>query len=105
MKKKEVFRYVRELAVMAIRNVEENPELAELQARLARKIRLKSRIKQPYELKILFCKKCKSFAPPPRFSKIRVRNGWIEFRCLKCGKMYRKKVKFKTTRKGLGRLR
>jgi len=105
VKKGNIFRYVRELALTALRNAEEDPELAELQARLAQKIRLKSRVKQPYELKILFCKRCKSFAPPPRFSKIRLKNGWLEFRCLECGGVYRKKVKFKTTSEGLGRLR
>ena len=105
MKKKEIFRYVRDLAIAAVRNLEDDPKLAELQARLAKKIRLKSRVKQPYELKILFCKKCKGFAPPPLFSKIRIKKGWLEFRCLRCGKVYRKKVKFKTSRKGLDRLR
>ena len=105
MRKGEIFRYIRDLALLSLRNVEEDLELAELQARLARKIRLKSRVKEPYELKILFCKRCKEFAPPPLFSKIRIRKGWIEFRCLKCGGVYRKKVKFKTNRKGLGRLR
>ena len=64
MKKKELFKYVRDLAMASIGNLERDPELAELQARLAQRIRLKGRIKQPYELKILFCKKCKSFAPP-----------------------------------------
>lgn len=99
MRKGEIFRYIEVLATMAIKNLEENLELAELQAKLAQRIRLKSRVKQPYELRILFCKKCKSFAPPPRFSKIRIRDGWLEFKCLKCGKTSRKKVKFKTITK------
>ncbi len=100
-----MFRCIRDLAMAAMKNLEVDPELAELQARLAQKIRLKARVRQPYELRILFCKKCKDFAPPPLFSKIRIKKGWLEFRCLKCGKVYRKKVKFKTSREGLDRLR
>jgi len=97
LKRRKVREVVRRLISKTLEILEEDPELAEKLAKLARRIRLKARIKQPYELKILFCKKCKSFAPPPIYSKIRIRKGWLIITCLKCGGIYRKRVKFKTS--------
>jgi ribonuclease P protein subunit RPR2 len=77
----------------AARSVERDPELAERQARDALKLRLRARVKPPYELKLFFCKKCKEFAPPPASSTVRVRNGWLVIRCKECGGVYRKKLR------------
>lgn len=65
-----------------------NP-ISEKQAELARRIALKFRIRQPYELKLLFCKKCKEYSPPVYFKTVRVRGGKIIFKCKKCGSVYR----------------
>ena len=81
----------------AARSVESDPALAEKQASNARKLRLRSRVRPPYELKLFFCKKCKEFSPPPGYSSIRVRNGWLVMRCSKCGGIYRKKLESKRT--------
>ena len=75
-----------------------NPELAERQAFIAKKLRLRSRLRPPYELKLLFCKKCKEFSPPGT-STIRLRKGWLVIKCSKCGKIYRKKLKPKVSTK------
>ncbi|MFP3132543.1 MAG: RNase P subunit [Nitrososphaeria archaeon] len=63
--------------------------LAEKQALLARRITMKFNIKQPYELKLLFCKKCKSYSPPVFKKTIRVRKGKLVFTCMVCGSKYR----------------
>ena len=72
--------------------MEDDPALAEKQARNALKLRLRSRVKPPYELKLFFCKRCKEFSPPPKYSTVRIRNGWLVVRCLRCGGIYRKKL-------------
>jgi len=77
----------------AVRSVEGDSQLAEKQARNALKLRLRSRVKPPYELKLFFCKRCKEFSPPPKYSTVRVRDGWLVVRCLRCGGVYRKKLK------------
>ena len=64
-------------------------KLSEKQARLANRISLKFRIKQPYELKLLFCKKCKAYSPPLYDNTIRIRKGKLIFTCTKCGSVYR----------------
>ena len=63
--------------------------LAEKQAKLARRISMKFNLAQPYELKILFCKKCKSYSPPVFGKTIRVRDGRLVFTCKVCGSKYR----------------
>ncbi len=63
--------------------------LSERQAKLASRIALKFRIKQPYELKLLFCKRCKEYSPPIYFKTIRLRKGKLVFTCKKCGSVYR----------------
>jgi ribonuclease P protein subunit RPR2 len=63
--------------------------LAEKQALLARRITMKFNMKQPYELRLLFCKKCKSYSPPVFGKTIRVRNGKLVFTCRVCGSKYR----------------
>jgi ribonuclease P protein subunit RPR2 len=91
--KGEVRREMERWTYAAARSVEGDPELAERQARNALKLRLRARVKPPYELKLFFCRKCKEFAPPPRHSTVRIRNGWLVIRCKKCGGIYRKKLK------------
>jgi len=63
--------------------------LAEKQAELAKRITMKFNMDQPYELKLLFCKKCKSYTPPVFGKTIRVRNGKLVFTCKVCGSKYR----------------
>ena len=47
------------LVKIAISNARSDPNLAEKQANLARRISTRYRISMPYELRINFCKKCK----------------------------------------------
>lgn len=74
-------------------NTQKNPKLAQRQAMLAKKISTKYRIAMPYEIKMAFCKRCKSFITPGRTSKIRLGRSSlksIRITCYFCGHTYRK---------------
>ena len=77
----------------AISNAKTNPELSQRQASLARKICTKYKIRMPYTLRIVFCKKCKSFISPGINSRIRLGRTnvkSIRITCNLCGHTYRK---------------
>ena len=77
----------------AISNSRANPELAQRQAQLAKKLSTKYRIQMPYEIRMSFCKKCKNFIVPGLNSRIRVgrtSNKSIRVTCNFCGHIYRK---------------
>lgn len=73
--------------------LEKDPELAARQARLAKKIAMRYRVRLPYEVRQLFCKKCKAFIVPGRSARVRVgraKTRAIRITCLGCGHTYRK---------------
>lgn len=77
----------------AISNVKINPILSQRQALLAQKISQRHKIRMPYELRIVFCKKCKSFISPGSQSRIRLGRTplkSIRISCQLCGHTYRK---------------
>ncbi|MGY5150022.1 MAG: ribonuclease P protein component 4 [Candidatus Nitrosopumilus sp. bin_68KS] len=77
----------------AITNAKINPELSERQAYLARRISSRHKIRMPYELRIVFCKKCKSFIAPGINSRIRMGRTSVKsirISCNLCGHTYRK---------------
>ena len=77
----------------AISNARINPKLSQRQALLARKISMRHKIRMPYELRIVFCKKCKSFIAPGINSKIRLGRSSVKsvrITCNLCGHTYRK---------------
>ena len=77
----------------AISNARENPALSQRQALLARKISTKYKIRMPYEIRMTFCKKCKSFIAPGVNSKIRLGRSHVKsirITCNFCGHIYRK---------------
>ena len=79
----------------AISNARSNPDLAQRQANLARRIGTHHRIKLPYELRINFCKKCKNFIVPGINSRIRLgrtRLKSIRITCNFCESTYRKVI-------------
>jgi len=79
----------------AISNARLNPNLAQRQAILARRISTHHRIKMPYELRINFCKKCKNFIAPGINSRIRLgrtRLKSIRITCNFCENTYRKVI-------------
>lgn len=79
----------------AISNARKNPILAQRQASLARKISTKHRIRMPYEIRMNFCKKCKSFIAPGVNSRIRLGRSSlksIRITCGFCNHTYRKVI-------------
>jgi ribonuclease P protein subunit RPR2 len=81
------------LILNAISNAKLNPELSKRQASIAKRISTRYKIRMPYELRIVFCKKCKSFIAPGINSKIRLGRTTIKsirISCNLCGHTYRK---------------
>ncbi|MDX1532938.1 MAG: RNase P subunit [Nitrosopumilaceae archaeon] len=77
----------------AISNAKSNPKLSQRQALLARKISMRHKVRMPYELRMVFCKKCKSFIAPGINSKIRLGRSSVKsirITCNFCGHTYRK---------------
>ncbi len=83
------------LVKIAISNARSDPNLAEKQANLARRISTRYRINMPYELRINFCKKCKKFIVPGINSRIRIGRTplkSIRITCNFCEHTYRKVI-------------
>ena len=77
----------------AITNARTDPELSQRQASIARRISTKYKIRMPYHLRIVFCKKCKSFIAPGINSRIRLGRASVKsirISCNLCGHTYRK---------------
>jgi ribonuclease P protein subunit RPR2 len=80
-------------ALIACALAEKDAGLAGRQAGLAKKIAMRYRLRLPYDVRQLFCKKCKSFVVPSR--TLRVRTGRSKTRAIRvtcgvCGHTYRK---------------
>ena len=77
----------------AIGNAKKNPELSQRQASIARRISTRHKIRMPYNLRMVFCKKCKSFIAPGINSRIRLGRASVKsirISCNFCGHTYRK---------------
>ena len=72
---------------------EQDEALAARQARLAKQIAMRYRVRLPYVARQLYCKKCKAFIVPGRSSRVRIGRAKaraLRITCLKCGHTYRK---------------
>ena len=79
----------------AISNARKDPQLSQRQALLACRISTRHKIKMPYEIRMLFCKKCKSFIVPGINSRIRLGRTSVKsirVSCNLCGHVYRKLI-------------
>ena len=77
----------------AISNARTNPDLSQHQAFLARKISTRHKIRMPFDLRMVFCKKCKSFIAPGVNSRIRLGRSSVKsirISCNFCEHTYRK---------------
>ena len=87
---------IRLLIDHALREALYDPVLADNQARLARKIAMRMRLRLPYEIRQLYCKRCKRFIMPGIGSRVRTgrsRLKAIRITCLKCGHIYHKVIR------------
>jgi ribonuclease P protein subunit RPR2 len=83
------------LIANALREVKDDGELANNQARLAKKIAMRLRLRLPYEIRQLYCKECKQFICPGISARVRTgrsKTKAIRVTCLKCGHIYRKVI-------------
>jgi ribonuclease P protein subunit RPR2 len=72
---------------------ETSDDLAARHARAAKEMAMHFRLRLPYEIRQLYCKKCKQMIIPGRSSRVRLgrSNGKaVRITCLKCGHVYRK---------------
>lgn len=77
----------------ALMNHRNNQELAEKQARLAMKIAMSLCLRMPYDIRQLFCKRCKKFIIPGVSARVRVgrsRIKGVRITCLNCMHVYHK---------------
>ena len=77
----------------AIANARTDPELSQHQASIAHRISTKYKIRMPYYLRMVSCKKCKSFIAPGINSRIRLGRTSVKairISCNLCGHTYRK---------------
>ncbi|MDW0128189.1 MAG: RNase P subunit [Nitrososphaeraceae archaeon] len=77
----------------ALREIYNDEKLSQSYARLAAKIAMRVRIRMPYLIRQLFCRKCKQFIVPGVNSRIRIgrsKEKCIRITCMKCNHVYRK---------------
>jgi len=80
----------------AVETVKSDADLAQKQAMLAKKISNKFRVRLPYEIRQLYCKKCKRFMVPSVDARVRIGRSNVKavrITCLRCGHIYRKIIK------------
>jgi ribonuclease P protein subunit RPR2 len=77
----------------AISNARKDPQLAQRQAYLARRLSMRHKVRMPYQLRMTFCKKCKKFIAPGLNSRVRLGRSSlksIRITCNFCGHTYHK---------------
>jgi ribonuclease P protein subunit RPR2 len=77
----------------AFQQIDDDYELANSQAQLAKKIAKRLRLKLPYDIRQLYCKKCKRFIVPGSNCRVRIGRSKIKalrITCLLCNNVYRK---------------
>jgi len=77
----------------ALNEINSDEKLSQTYAKLALKIGMRVRVRMPYSIRQLFCRKCKQFIVPGVNSTIRIgrtRVKCIRITCLKCNHVYRK---------------
>ena len=85
----------------AISNARINPDLAQRQASLVKKLSTKHRIRMPYDIRMNFCKKCKKFIAPGVNARIRLGRTSVKsirITCGFCNHTYRKIIPKQTTK-------
>ena len=85
-----------EILVASALREKQDPALASRQADLAKKIAMRHRVRMPYEIRQLYCRKCKSFIVPGRTARIRLgrlssgTQKAVHITCILCGHTYHK---------------
>ena len=72
---------------------EKDEELASRQAKLAKKMAMRYRLRLPYDIRQLYCKKCKAFIVPSKSARVRIgrsKTRAVRVTCVKCSHTYRR---------------
>ena len=83
------------LVSSAVLNARADPALAACQAATARAISTRLRVRMPYGLRMVFCRRCKSFAAPGPGARVRIGRSQVRavrITCLLCGHTYRRVI-------------
>ena len=101
MKKKDLTKAIgRERIQILIDNAlseskENKDNLAQCHAYLAKRIAMRLRLRLPYEIRQLYCKRCKTFIIPGKNARVRFGRSKlksIRISCLNCGHTYHKVI-------------
>jgi len=87
---------------LAKEKIQEEPELAQRYAEIARKIAMRTKLRLPIEYRRMVCRHCKSFIYPGVNCRVRVkqrREPHMVITCLVCGKITRIPLKSKSRKK------
>lgn len=79
----------------AFEKIDNDYALANSQAQIAKKIAKRLRLKLPYDIRQLYCKKCKQFIVPGFNCRVRIGRSKIKalrITCLLCNNIYRKLI-------------
>ncbi len=63
-----------------------HPERSREYMRLAQRIAMRYRVKMPRELKMRVCKGCSTYLVPSVTMRVRIRDGYVLYTCLLCGR-------------------
>ena len=77
----------------AEKNFSKYPERSHRYAEIARKIKLKYRVKMAPNLKRRLCKKCHKFMVPGKNCRIRIHSSRLIYTCTECGDIRRFSLK------------
>jgi ribonuclease P protein subunit RPR2 len=84
---------VEHLISNALTEAKSDQNLVNEQAMIAKRIAMRTRLRLNYDIRQLYCKKCKQFIIPGRDARIRIgryRIKAIRISCLRCGHIYRR---------------
>lgn len=85
---------------MAIQTAGIDANLAQRYAAMARRVSTRHRVRMPYVMRVMFCRRCQMFIPPGILSRVRMTGGSpkaIRTTCRYCGHTYRKVLSPKHT--------
>lgn len=87
---------------LAIKMLDERPDLSQRYVEIARKIAMRARVRIPREKRMLICRHCKRFIFPGVSMRVRIRERrepHIVITCLYCGRHMRRPLRRRASEK------
>lgn len=98
-----VLERMRILVREASSNIGTEPSLASRQAAMARRLSSHWRVRMPYEMRMAFCRKCKTFVGYGTRSRIRIHKKTVRITCSFCGHVNRKILRDERSRRAVSK--